>query len=122
LAGTEYVRQKEHLDAVHEGDGTDVFVASYGAIRGKDGVERSYTSWGEGIDCLLPKTDLLAMGSDRNGAEDEKWRALVPWEAVERVAIGCLKLDPGCDPPRYRTMRWPEPVQIAQLRACGEGF
>src|SRR5262249_7713443 len=36
--GTEYHRQKEHLDAVFDRDQVDIFVASYGAIRGKDGV------------------------------------------------------------------------------------
>jgi hypothetical protein len=121
LAGTEYHSQKDHLNALYDRDGTDIFVASYGSIRGKDGIERSYTSWGEGIDSLLPKTELLAIGGDGNGTEGGKWLALVPWEDVERIASGCLRLDPECDPPRYRTVRWPEPAQIAELRACGDG-
>jgi len=120
LAGTEYGCQKEHLDALHERNGTDVFVASYSAVRGKDGIERSYASWGEDVDSLLPKTELLAMGSEGGGTESGRWMALVPWEEVERIAGDCLRLDPAWDPPRYRTLRWPEPAQIAQLRAAAE--
>jgi hypothetical protein len=120
LAGTEYRSQKDHLNALHDRDGTDIFVASYGSIRGKDGIERSYASWGEGIDSLLPKTELLAIGGDGEGSEGGKWLALVPWGDVERIASGCLSVVPVCDPPRYRTVRWPQPSQIVELRACAE--
>lgn len=118
LAGTEYLSQKEHLNALHERDGTDIFVAAYGAIRTKDGLEHSYASWGENIDSLLPKTDLVAMGSD--DSQGDKWLALVRWEDVDRIAPGCLVPDPTCDPVRYRTVRWPDPAAITQLRARAE--
>jgi hypothetical protein len=119
LAGTEYENQKQYLDTRHDRDGTDIFVASFSGIRRPDGEELSYSTWGEGVDTLLPKTDLIAMGR-LVGGDADTWHVMVPWEDVVRIAGSCLQQDPGCDPPRYRTVRWPEPQQVAELRKLGE--
>ena len=111
LAGTEYKAQKEHLDAVHERDGIDIFVASYGGMT-RDGLDQSWSSWAEGVDTLLPPTDLVAMG----GGQGTDWTALVPWEGLQELAGHCLKPDPACDPVRYRTLKWPAPSVVAELR------
>jgi hypothetical protein len=81
-------------------------------------VEGSYASWGENIDSLLPKTDLVVMGAD--DSQGDKWLALVRWQDIQQIAPGCLAADPACDPVRYRTVRWPDPGAIAQLRARAE--
>jgi hypothetical protein len=119
LAGTEYKAQKAYLDAVHERDGIDLYVASFGALTGKDGVEHSFASWGEGIDTLLPEAELLAMGA-MQGSKAEQWMALVPWTLVQRLAGECFELDPNCDPVRYRVRTWPRPAAIAEIRRHSE--
>ena len=116
LAGTEYKNQKDYLNACFERDGKDIFVASYGSIRAKNGIERSYTTWGEGVDSLLPRTELVALaGGPIEGPG--KWSALVPWEDVARLAGECLEIQTDLDPPRFRTVAWPSPDVVAELRS-----
>jgi len=58
---TSYESQKELLDRLHEATGTDIFVASFTGLR-REGVPlMSYAVWPEGVDTLLPATDLWAL-------------------------------------------------------------
>src|SRR5690606_38941592 len=79
LAAVEYAAQKQRLQSELEASGQDVFVASYSVIeRQADGSILSYCTWGQEVDCLLPRADLLALIGNEPGSE-EPWHMLVPW-------------------------------------------
>jgi hypothetical protein len=118
LAGMEYSLQKQHLDAVHEREGTDIFVATYGAFRDQAGREWSYTSWRQGVDSLLPEAEIIALGGDGEGPSQEEWLAFVAWNDLQRLAPSSLLRLAGCEPARYRTVAWPDAEAVTRLRAC----
>jgi hypothetical protein len=115
LMGTQYAAQARHLEAIHDREGIDLFVAPCDSLMGKDGIEYTWSTWGRGIDTLLPQTDLVAIGVP-DGAPSERWMTLVPWVDVSAIAAGWLERDPICDPPRYRAKAWPPEEIIAELR------
>jgi hypothetical protein len=111
-AMAEYDFQKARLD---EHLKEDVFVASYKGLRGNDGGVFSYTTWSRGVLSLLPATDRVALGMDpgRQGAE-VLW---VPWKGLVEIVGGCLVQEPNLDPPRWRTVRWPDDGMLTRLRS-----
>jgi hypothetical protein len=109
LAIYEYQEQKELLDKQHEQDGTDIFVATY-MVKEIEGNVVSLTVWGENVDSLLPVADAVAFG--REGAP----MIIVRWSDVQRIAGSCWEHDPALDPPRMRTLRWPEPAILVELQ------
>jgi hypothetical protein len=52
--------QKPLLDALHEREGMDVFVASFSAVEKPGGGLVSDCVWGEGVNALLPVTQTVA--------------------------------------------------------------
>ena len=108
LAIYEYQEQKELVDKQHEQDETDIFVASY-MVREIEGNVVSLTVWGENVDSLLPVADAVAFS--REGVPT----IIVRWSDVQRIAGSCWERDPVVDPPRMRTLRWPEPPILAEL-------
>lgn len=116
LAAVEYGAQKRMLEAQLEQRGQDVFVASYSVVqRPDDGRVLSYCTWGENVDSLLPHTELVGfVGGDLES--DDAWHFLVPWEAVEREAGDCWRPEPGLEPPRMRTVHWPDAELLERLR------
>jgi hypothetical protein len=40
---------------------------------------------------------------------------IVRWSDVQRIAGSCWERDPVQDPPRMRTLRWPEPAILVEL-------
>jgi hypothetical protein len=112
LAVYEYGLQKEALDARHEKDGVDVFVANYIARELEDGRAVSYCVWNAKIDSSLPRADLVAFLDEREQT------FLVRWADVERLAAACWSAEPDLDPPRMRTLCWPSAPVVAALRAA----
>jgi hypothetical protein len=112
MAMAEYDFQKTWLDEQLE---EDVFVASYQGLQEKDGGVFSYSTWSCGVLSLLPVVDRVALGTNpgKKGAE-VLW---VPWKGLVEIAGACLALEPNLDPPRWRTVRWPDDGQLAKLRA-----
>lgn len=107
--GSLYADQKSLLDAIHEKEGTDIFVASYSGVRQETTNQlRTYCVWGQGIDSLLPKTDLLMLGS---GGDKVK---ICNWDDVAEVA-GHLMIDEDMYPVRYRVTDFPTEQQIAEI-------
>ena len=117
LAAVEYGAQKRALDAELERRGEDVFVASYSVVqRPSDGRVLSYCTWGEHVDSLLPRADLVGfVGGDLQAGE--AWHFLVPWEIVAREAASCWQLETSLDPPRMRTVRWPDAELLETLKS-----
>ena len=108
LAIYEYQGQKELVDQQHEQDGTDIFVASY-MVREIEGNVVSLATWVENVDSLLPVADAVAFG--REGVPT----IIVRWSDVQRIAGSCWERDPVLDPPRMRTLRWPDTAILAEL-------
>jgi hypothetical protein len=108
LAIAEYEEQKALIEKQHEIDGTDIFVAGY-LVKNIEGNVVSLAVWGENVDSLLPVADAVAFG--REGAPT----IIVRWSDVQRIAGSCWERDPVLNPPRMRTVRWPEPAILAEL-------
>jgi hypothetical protein len=111
--GVRYAEQKKLLDDIHQRQGLDVFVASFSAVRKKDGDMFSYSVWGEGLDSLLPVTQKVAFV--RKGRERPV--ALGDWARVVEVAGGLMEPTEHY-PPRYRVREIPDE---ASLEAIGLG-
>jgi hypothetical protein len=83
LANT-YGEQKLLLDAIHERDRVDVFVATFRLVQRDDGCARSLCAWKEGVDTLLPCTDALIVEyqSHRKGDRSD---VLVPFQQAREI-------------------------------------
>ncbi len=112
LAATSYGEQKEILEERFEQDGTDVFVATYSLFSDKhDERLRSYCTLAQGVDALLPSTDLVALIAEQEGAEP----LFVPWSKLLELAPECVRPEPEHDPPRFRVVGWPDAKTLAAL-------
>ena len=92
--------QKELLDALHEKEQIDVFVASFSALEEKSGLQRSFCTWTSGVLALLPRTDRVAF-IDPERPKDQQIRGFFEWEKVE-AHCGHLMQKTGDIPARYR--------------------
>lgn len=84
LAAREYSEQKAVLDAFHEKHDLDLFVATATLMMMKDGRPFSYCVWPDGIEALLPRTDMVVvMGGEPNtpGA----WSHMLPFERAREI-------------------------------------
>ncbi|MEY4560801.1 MAG: hypothetical protein RLZZ618_78 [Pseudomonadota bacterium] len=108
-----YASQKDQLDEIHQSQGIDLFVASATLARA-DGQLTSYSVWTDGVDTLLPQTDLIVF----NPKEDAQASGslLVPW-ALAQTIIGPLLQDTGRTPARFRVNGFPDAMQWALLKA-----
>jgi|GEM_PF-802867 len=114
LASIEYGEQKEVLDAWHEANDVDLFVASYSVYRSPSGLF-SVAVWGEDVDSLLPKARRIAVvGGDMDSGDT--WTIQVSWGDLVELVGGALELDPELDPPRWRTTRWLADSELDALR------
>ncbi|MCE9667761.1 DUF1444 family protein [Myxococcus stipitatus] len=112
LAMGEYEAQKELLEAQHAAEGVDVLVASYTVnLRREDERPLIWANWTKDEDTLLPEVDLSVFSES-----DEDFFA-VRFAEARRLAPGSFELVPEAWPPRYRTLAWPEPAVLEQLRA-----
>lgn len=105
-----YADQKEHLNPLLESQGADLFLATFSGLRKEGGEARSYCVWGDGVDALLPRTDLVAL------ARDTQDHLLVPWDQLEAV-VGDLLEPTDYYPARYRVTSFPAPDQWSRLRS-----
>jgi hypothetical protein len=108
--GPEYTEQKRLLEEVHPRTGEDPFVASFSAVATEGGDRLSYCVWGEGVDSLLPETDLVFLmkrGVDGPAASGT-------WGRVVEVA-GDLMEPTEHYPARYRVRAFPDESQLARI-------
>ncbi|MDB5344320.1 MAG: hypothetical protein JWP89_2697 [Schlesneria sp.] len=103
-----YAEQKEQLVAIYEKEEIEVLVASFSGIQAESGEVTSYCVWTEGIESLLPKTDLIMIGSADESAAYE-------WDKVAE-AVGLEPLD-DLYPSRYRVGEVPTPEQLDRIGA-----
>lgn len=118
----EYDLQKQELDARHDHDGVDIFVASLNGLVRDDGLALTWTLWSDGIDTLLPAADLVCfLATDRR----EKRAApdlFVPFAAVREILGARFVPEAGHRPPRFRVDAHPPAAVMKQLRAAAVTF
>jgi uncharacterized protein YtpQ (UPF0354 family) len=107
----EYADQKPLLDALHESQGRDIFVASYSALETQSGDVFSYCVWSKGVDAYLPKTHRVMFYEE---GQPEPFGG--DWETVQRVVGRLMEPVEDLYPPRWRVCEFPSPAELEQLR------
>lgn len=105
----EYANQKKTLEAIHEKEGTDLFVASYSAIQKDTGELVSYCVWSKGVGALLPKTHKVVFV---RGEKDTP--ALGNWDRVIEI-VGDMMEQTDEYPTRYLVRGFPCDEQLAKI-------
>lgn len=103
VAMSDYAEQKEQMDKAHERAGTDIFVGTFGALD-RDGVIFTYCTWTEGVESVLPKTDLVALARSKNGEDFEF--VLADWSMLMQGHAGLLQQTPDF-PARFQVSGFP---------------
>lgn len=106
-----YSSQKELLDDMHNADGTGIFVANYQHLQHGDEPVQSYAIWAEGVDTLLPVTELIAL----KPADTSATPILARWDDVE-AAAGELFEATQLMPARVRVRGFPSREVAESLR------
>jgi hypothetical protein len=107
--GGDCTEQKELLDKLHEKNGEDIFVPSYSVLKAKEsGRLSSYSVWADGVDTLLPITDLVCFAKE--GHEP----VMVEFETVLN-RVGRLMEPLDIYPPRFRITEFPTDEELAAL-------
>jgi hypothetical protein len=104
--GPLYHEQKELLDAVHDKQGIDIFVASYSAIKKQDGDLLTFCAWSQGADSLLPVTQKVAFMKGEG-----KKPLFADWSRVVET-FGDLMEETDDYPRRYRVREFPDEKMI----------
>ena len=108
--GPAYHQQEQLLNALHERDGIDVFVASLSAVQKQSGDLVTYCVWGRGVDALLPVAQKVILIS--KPGEDPV--AIGDWDRVRDVVGGLM--EPTDDyPPRFRVREFPTEEALAVI-------
>lgn len=109
-----YRDQKSAIDEFHESIDRDIFVASHSILERQGGL-LSWSTLGEGIDTLLPRTDIVMLGRSDGGEERDE---VVPvrWEDFERILGGELQTTSLC-PPCYLIRIAPDASQWTALKS-----
>jgi hypothetical protein len=106
--GQEYADQKARLDALHQKNGTDIFVASFSAVE-KDGEVITYCVWSAGVDSLLPRTQkVMFVGGLKSVAAGD-------WDRVQEVVGDLMVPVENLYPIRYRVREFPSPEQLEAI-------
>ena len=86
------------------------FVASFSAIqREEDDQVFSYCVWGDGVDSLLPRTQLVMLAT-----KDHETRC-GEWEHVASVVGDLMEADDSYYPTRYRVRSFPSQEQLEEI-------
>lgn len=105
--------QKALLDALHEKEGRNVFVASLTGIKRKaDGRVSTYCVWSRDTVTLLPQADRVVL---MDGGPDPV--ADVPWSVAVSQLGALMALQEGLYPPRWKVESFPDADQLAALKA-----
>lgn len=112
--GGEYAEQKELLEALHQRQGTDLFVATFSAVEKPNGDVFSYCLWTHGVEALLPRTQNIFLhgpGADLPGKASMCGGS---WERVAEI-VGDLLEPLEMYPPRYHVRGFPTPQQLEAI-------
>lgn len=110
LAVAEYAAQKKDLE---ERLGEGIFVAEYTGLKSKDGSVTSYAVWSKDVPTLLPEAAEIAFVQRH---DSKAFR--VPWATAVEIVGACMVKEPEFDPPRWRTLAWPDDAMMVRLKAA----
>lgn len=105
----EYQEQKLLLDAIHEKESVDLFVANFSIAEKRDDSIFSYCVWGKDIESLLPETDFFAVMESLEGPS-----IMVPFDVVMEK-FGSWFLETDYYPKRFHVRDFPTSEQFAEL-------
>jgi len=110
---SDYKTQPEALLAHCEAIQRDVFIATFWLLAPKDHPQRaqSWCSWTEGVESLLPQTDLIAFVRGPTAPEST---LLVNWSGAIAVLAEKMRQTPE-DPPRIQVDEFPSADEWAEL-------
>jgi hypothetical protein len=114
----EYDLQKQELDAHHDHDAVDVFVASLNGLVRDDGLALTWTLWSDGIDTLLPAADLICFLSADRRERRTVPDLFVPFAAVRDILGAGFVPEADHRPPRFRVSAHPPAELMDRLRAA----
>lgn len=106
-----YAGQKQLLDALHDTEGSDLFVATYQLMQRGDAPPNSFAVWGDGVDTLLPVPELLAFAYHEGEATRH---VVVPWASAEPIVRALLE-PTGHQPTRFRVRGFPDAAALQRL-------
>ena len=110
FVGSLYAEQKKLLDAIHQRDETDIFVASYSAMAKNDSAPISYCVWSRDVDSLLPVTQKIAF-CDPNA---ELKTSFGDWSKAAEILSELM--EPTDDyPPRFRVREFPSAEALKKI-------
>ena len=111
---SDYADQKSLLEAMHEKEGTDIFVAGLMVFQSNDtGRIASTCVWTEDVDTLLPQADRVQFyKGDPDG--DGGVVASGSWERVMEIVSGMME-PTDLYPPRWRVQTFPSVHQLEQI-------
>jgi hypothetical protein len=99
-----YSGQQKALEKYFERENVDVYVAKFDFMRTGGSVDNieSWCSWTEGVESLLPQTDVVVLGRSVEGIPAR----IVRWPDVVRICGHHLQATQE-DPPRFRVRSFP---------------
>ena len=108
---TLYSQQKKLLDQVFKVEGKDIFVASFTAVTNQQAkVTSSFCVWANGVDSLLPKTQIVVLC-----AKQGEMTANGEWEHVQKIVGDLMEVDDSVYPTRYRVKGFPTAEQLEAI-------
>jgi hypothetical protein len=112
--GGDYEVQNGLLEAIHDRQGIDLFVATYMAVENQQsGDVFSYSLWSKGVDGLLPKAQRVMFFDP-----EKEIVAAASWERVEEV-VGHLMEPTDLYPPRVRVQEFPTEEELGRIGLVG---
>ncbi len=108
--GPLYHEQKKLLDAIHEKQGIDIFVASFSVFEHKDGRRLSYCVWTKGVDSLLPVTQKVAFVKGQGIPA-----VFADWSRVVETFADLMEQTDDY-PRRYRVREFPDEATIDAIQ------
>jgi hypothetical protein len=107
----EYGAQKELLEALHEKEGSEFFVATFVAYQHKDGGIMTCSTITKDVPTMLPKTEQVTFVR----IEPSEVVATVPWEEAAQLLGERLK-PVGLYPERYFVEQFPTDAECVRLK------
>ncbi len=100
---------KSLQDPLQQLVGEDLYVSPYQLAQSGEGSFVSYSTWTEGVPCLLPRTDIIGLVTDQGEA------ITADWEAVHRLVT--ITMEPTEHYPElWRVMSFPNENDLSRLR------
>lgn len=114
-----YADQKQLLDAIHQKEDIDIYVASFSVFQEKEtGALESLCTWARGVLALLPRTDRVGF-VDPDQPEGRQILGFYEWETVEAHCGHLMQKMDGVLP-RYRVEQTAFPTE-EDFAAMGPG-